>query len=290
VDQRANCAARRCGTRNAINPRASRGNGDEDAAAIGCLIPLGTRGEDIPARLEAYQHLRKSRREFFNRESLEQATQPSKRRLYARCEYSFLHITSEKFNFTSHLGEGFAGKKRPTIFIFRWDAYIVPYHTSLATVSPIVPQDRPVLFSQPGFPPLDKHTIFATGYEYTRDGRLLGFRWCYNRPSGIWEVKLPVTKDETDNGSPASLRCASKKLTSSNLSCGSPRIYYDATRNAAKLFWLSCASGVPHAGTFSLHVSDLATREITRRVLVDTVWDPRESDGFPGLYLDANLQ
>jgi salicylate hydroxylase len=64
----------------------------EDAAAIGRLIPLGTKREDIPARLEAYQHLRKSRGEFVNRESLEQATQPSKRGLYARCEYSFLHI------------------------------------------------------------------------------------------------------------------------------------------------------------------------------------------------------
>ncbi|KAJ7029565.1 FAD/NAD(P)-binding domain-containing protein [Mycena alexandri] len=56
----------------------------EDAAAIGCLIPLGTKREDIPARLEAYQELRKSRGEFVNRESLEQATQPAKRGLYAR--------------------------------------------------------------------------------------------------------------------------------------------------------------------------------------------------------------
>jgi len=66
----------------------------EDAAAIGCLIPLGTRREDIPARLEAYQHLRKSRGEFVNRESLEQAIQPSKRGLYARCKYSFHTISS----------------------------------------------------------------------------------------------------------------------------------------------------------------------------------------------------
>ncbi|KAJ6527781.1 FAD/NAD(P)-binding domain-containing protein [Mycena capillaripes] len=55
----------------------------EDAAAIGCLIPLGTIREDIPARLEAYQYLRKARGEFVNRESLEQATQPSKWGLYA---------------------------------------------------------------------------------------------------------------------------------------------------------------------------------------------------------------
>ncbi|KAJ7783964.1 FAD/NAD(P)-binding domain-containing protein [Mycena maculata] len=56
----------------------------EDAATIGCLIPLGIERGDIPARLEAYQELRKSRGEFVNRESLEQATEPSKRGLYAR--------------------------------------------------------------------------------------------------------------------------------------------------------------------------------------------------------------
>ncbi|KAJ6540993.1 FAD/NAD(P)-binding domain-containing protein [Mycena vulgaris] len=56
----------------------------EDAAAIGCLIPLGTRRDDIPARLAAYQELRKPRGEFVNRQSLEQATEPSKRGLYAR--------------------------------------------------------------------------------------------------------------------------------------------------------------------------------------------------------------
>ncbi|KAJ7228373.1 FAD/NAD(P)-binding domain-containing protein [Mycena pura] len=56
----------------------------EDAATIGCLLPLGTKRDDIPARLEAYQELRKSRGEFVNRESLEQATTPSKRGLYAR--------------------------------------------------------------------------------------------------------------------------------------------------------------------------------------------------------------
>jgi len=58
----------------------------EDAAAIGCLIPLGTTRDDIPARLQAYQELRKSRGEFVNRQSLEQATQPSKRGLYARSQ------------------------------------------------------------------------------------------------------------------------------------------------------------------------------------------------------------
>ncbi|KAJ7060194.1 FAD/NAD(P)-binding domain-containing protein [Mycena amicta] len=56
----------------------------EDAATIACLLPLGSKREEIPARLEAYQELRKARGEFVNRESLEQATIPSKRGLYSR--------------------------------------------------------------------------------------------------------------------------------------------------------------------------------------------------------------
>ncbi|KAF8206807.1 hypothetical protein K438DRAFT_1963115 [Mycena galopus ATCC 62051] len=44
----------------------------EEGAALGCLLPAGTRREDIPARLEAYQHLRKQRGELVNTESVEQ--------------------------------------------------------------------------------------------------------------------------------------------------------------------------------------------------------------------------
>ncbi|KAJ7435430.1 FAD/NAD(P)-binding domain-containing protein [Mycena galericulata] len=46
----------------------------EEAGAVGCLLPSGTRREDIPDRLRAYQDLRKQRGEFVNRESLEQAS------------------------------------------------------------------------------------------------------------------------------------------------------------------------------------------------------------------------
>ncbi|KAK7006177.1 FAD/NAD(P)-binding domain-containing protein [Favolaschia claudopus] len=56
----------------------------EEAVALGCLFPLGTRTEDIPSRLEAYQTLRKPRGDYVNREALEQATVPSKRALYLR--------------------------------------------------------------------------------------------------------------------------------------------------------------------------------------------------------------
>ncbi|KAF8161894.1 Alpha/Beta hydrolase protein [Mycena galopus ATCC 62051] len=194
----------------------------------------------------------------------------------------------EKFKFVPHIGEGQAGKKRPTIFIFRWDTSTIPCQTSLASTSPVLPEDHPILFGQPVFSPLDKKKIYCTSYEYTRDGRLLGVRWCNNRPSGIWALTLPTTSEDMADGAVASLRCAAQKLTPSHLSCRSPRVYLDAAKNAT-LFWLSAASGGPHAGTFSLHASDLTAPQVKSQVLVDTIWQPRESDGFPGLYLDSNL-
>ncbi|KAJ7102020.1 hypothetical protein C8R44DRAFT_859181 [Mycena epipterygia] len=56
----------------------------EDAVTLACLLPPGTTEEQIPARLEAYQTLRKERGEFVLRESVEQVTIPSKRGLYSR--------------------------------------------------------------------------------------------------------------------------------------------------------------------------------------------------------------
>ncbi|KAF7324263.1 FAD/NAD(P)-binding domain-containing protein [Mycena venus] len=44
----------------------------EEAGSLGCLFPAGTRREDISARFEAYQNLRKGRGEFVETESLEQ--------------------------------------------------------------------------------------------------------------------------------------------------------------------------------------------------------------------------
>ncbi|KAJ6483537.1 Alpha/Beta hydrolase protein [Mycena vitilis] len=196
----------------------------------------------------------------------------------------------DKFKFTPHLGETLAGKKRPTIYIFRWEAAAFPATASLARVSPIVPDDHTILFGQPVFSPVDPTKLYATGYEYTRDGRLLGLKWCLNRPSGIWEIELPsATHIELDDSSSVSLRCLALKLTPSHLSCRSPRIYHGSVGGTAKLFWLSHASAGPHAGTFALQSRNLAQAESTTQILVDTVWEPRVSDGFPGLYLDANL-
>ncbi|KAJ7473193.1 Alpha/Beta hydrolase protein [Mycena latifolia] len=56
----------------------------------------------------------------------------------------------------------------------------------------------------------------------------------------------------------------------------------------------SGAEGVFGIVTFSspageVRLEDLTAPEPKNAGLVDTVWEPRKSDGFPGLYLDANL-
>ncbi|KAF7348374.1 FAD/NAD(P)-binding domain-containing protein [Mycena sanguinolenta] len=46
----------------------------EDAGSLACLLPAGTRREDVPVRLEAYQDLRRQRGEFVRTESVAQAS------------------------------------------------------------------------------------------------------------------------------------------------------------------------------------------------------------------------
>ncbi|KAJ6561968.1 hypothetical protein B0H19DRAFT_1068667 [Mycena capillaripes] len=46
----------------------------EEGGSTGCLFPAGTRREDNPARLEAYQDLRKQRGDFVKTESVEQVS------------------------------------------------------------------------------------------------------------------------------------------------------------------------------------------------------------------------
>ncbi|KAJ6544990.1 FAD/NAD(P)-binding domain-containing protein [Mycena vulgaris] len=56
----------------------------EEAGALGALLPLGTTREEVPARLIAYQTLRKERGEYVNTESVAQVAVPAKRGEYIR--------------------------------------------------------------------------------------------------------------------------------------------------------------------------------------------------------------
>ncbi|KAF7374343.1 FAD/NAD(P)-binding domain-containing protein [Mycena sanguinolenta] len=78
----------------------------EDAAVLGCLLPLGTTKEGVPARLEAYEKLRKERGDFVRAESVSQAAVPLKRGLYMRSremqvrmiDYDALDVAKEYFS------------------------------------------------------------------------------------------------------------------------------------------------------------------------------------------------
>ncbi|KAJ7614106.1 FAD/NAD(P)-binding domain-containing protein [Roridomyces roridus] len=56
----------------------------EEAGTLGALFPLGTPRSQVPARLAAYQAIRKGRGEFVNTESVSQAMDPQKRGSLAR--------------------------------------------------------------------------------------------------------------------------------------------------------------------------------------------------------------
>ncbi|KAJ7512399.1 FAD/NAD(P)-binding domain-containing protein [Mycena galericulata] len=80
----------------------------EEAGALGTLFPLGTTRDEVPARLAAYQTLRKERGDFVNTESVAQTAVPEKLGLYLRSrelqalmmEYDALKVAQDYF--TTH--------------------------------------------------------------------------------------------------------------------------------------------------------------------------------------------
>jgi salicylate hydroxylase len=57
----------------------------EEAGALGCLFPPGTKREDVPARLRAYQDLRKRRGDFVHTESVRQAQRNEQGKVFVNC-------------------------------------------------------------------------------------------------------------------------------------------------------------------------------------------------------------
>lgn len=207
-----------------------------------------------------------------------------------------------KFRFLPDYGEGYVGKKRPTIFIARW----APNGDSAETpsgggISPIVravsvPSNATpnVSFGQAQY--VTDDTLFVTGYEYSEDGRRLGIRACFNRPTAIWELKLDPAELQLqrapDSESPALADPAAALITISATKISDPSRASRSPRpipglNAA--LWFSHELGGPHASCFSLHKFDLKSRETT--TIVPTVDKIREKsmDGFAGLYAENLL-
>ncbi|KAH9061748.1 alpha/beta-hydrolase [Lactarius deliciosus] len=125
------------------------------------------------------------------------------------------------------------------------------------------------------------NVLLATGYEFSEDGRRLGIMACYNRPTGIWELKLDLAQD-------AIVALSATKLSDPTRATRSPRPIPGT--NAA--LWLSHELGGPHASCFSLHKFGTAGAETaTASVLVPVVDKIRDGfmDGFAGLYVDSLL-
>ncbi|KAI5829864.1 alpha/beta-hydrolase [Schizophyllum commune Tattone D] len=211
----------------------------------------------------------------------------------------------DKFEYTPPLGEGYPGRKRLTVFIFRWaapQASIGEHWESPVLVSLSVSgasKRVPTRFGQVLFSPYDKEErhLYATGYDLTPDGRLLGIVYCVNRPSGIWHLTIPpIKRKDEGEKNPAVITVESaSRLTPANLACRSPRID-EASR---QLYYIACAVGGPHASTTSvwkLPVPSSTANKVTPNLVLDVVLDPYANSSlddldtpFPGLYPDITL-
>lgn len=209
----------------------------------------------------------------------------------------------EKFKYVPPLGERYPGRKRPTTFVFRWAApapsqsteeyWDTPSLTALDYTS--LPAGTPTRFGQALFDTSDaeERQLYATGYDLTPDGRLLGVVFCSNRPSGIWALTLPPVQDRNarTSDSAACRVSAAVRLTPVELACRSPRID-DAT---GSLYFLACAVGGPHASTASLwRLPAPANADVKPQVVLDVVLSPYGANAdldipFPGFYPDITL-
>ena len=207
----------------------------------------------------------------------------------------------EKFRFNPDFGEGLTGKKRPVIFILHWDSShqsTTNNHGKLKHTLVELKSEENVRFGQAVFSPNSDRIIYATGYEFSMDGRILGLKFCFNRPSGIWQLRLPELLPESgDKLDPAALiAVTAEKLTPASLSCRSPCTF--THDGGSTLAWLACTTGGAHVGPSALYSLDISLDSDTSRPLkainkplVPIMKDeiPSSPHVFPGLFPSYNL-
>ncbi|KAK2465161.1 hypothetical protein APHAL10511_002853 [Amanita phalloides] len=182
------------------------------------------------------------------------------------------HDPFAKFRFSPSFGEGLPKSRRPRIFIFRWQESETISVLSIQT-------DRVIHFGQAIF-----HTeteLYATGFEPTPDDRLLGIKYCTNRPMSIFRLSVTGTTDAGE------YLTAVHQLTPAHLACRSPRIFTSSA--STFLAYLSCAIGGPHSAANSLHLIDLSVSSQPQPKTLVPIVDEPGSASFPGLYPPYNL-
>ncbi|KAJ3537442.1 hypothetical protein NM688_g6689 [Phlebia brevispora] len=234
------------------------------------------------SQLEACEDVTKIHGVFYSDEYLSSISfSPSERKIAYTAEENTIENSDDdplaKYRFIPEFGEAYGSKKKPSIFLFSWASrgQDAP-NPSVAPLTLADPPTNPVLLGHPVF--ASESRVLAIGYEYSRDGRILGVIYCPNRLSGLWELTVPkVSPHDAGDGT----RCSGTRLTQNSRSCRSPRVLHRKGLSDL-LIWVSNAVGGPHASCATLHVKDLETGE--ERILVEPVWDPQQSD-FPGLYI-----
>ena len=196
-----------------------------------------------------------------------------------------------KFRYLPDFGERYVGRKRPTLFVARWVHNTEPHGKGITptvlgvTVPAPTTTNGPVSFGQAQFVADD--ILLATGYEFSEDGRRLGIRACYNRPTAIWQLKLDLACSQ-DN----MVALSATKVSDSGRASLFPR----PIPGTSAALWLSHELGGPHASCFSLHKSALDARDCSAEAPASTVLVPvidkiqdNFMDGFAGLYVDNLL-
>jgi len=197
----------------------------------------------------------------------------------------------EKYRFNPDLGEGLDGKRRPTVFFYRWNELSSNTTMNQGSLSRLKTPEG-IRFGQVIFSPNSDGILYATGYEFTKDGRILGIKGCYNRPTGIWQLKLESELSEAPTNNVSDINAKAEKLTPSHLSCRSPRTVTHNGRSS--LVWLSAPSGGAHIATHELYSLDITSDAQLARGGLDskphvTVVNTPDEDGFPGLYPTYNI-
>ena len=139
-----------------------------------------------------------------------------------------------------------------------------------------------VLFGQAVF--AGDNLLFANGYEYFGDGRLLGIKGCLNRPSGVWKLGIPKT-DQSEELQSQPLSNLTR-LTLPHRSSRSPRVFRKESGHSV-VVWISNQAGGAHASSTSIHTLDAETGE--RKTILGTILEPSPTNSFPGYYGDFSL-
>lgn len=197
-----------------------------------------------------------------------------------------------KYRYLPDFGERMSGKKRPTLFLFRWtpeqyvDEDTIPGTTeakigdpepTVVALKPDLPKSSTFVFGGAVFAPNDKE-IFTTGYEQTLDGRRLGPFGCWNRPSAIFKIELPKDIPNDADG----VTVTTKRLTPPTVAARSPRVSPIDRENSYTVVWLSNPIGGAHISCASLWI----LQQNESKLLVNSVYEPKDLETFPGLYVE----